>query len=71
MYNTKELAENLHFIFCYKKHESNLLKVLDESSNLCCWDLEELLDEAWDYRDHRWWFFLAQTIEEKGAARNI
>jgi hypothetical protein len=68
MKNLKQVTEILHTIFCRKKHEDNIL--IYETSDKCCYYLEQTIEDTWDQRDHKEWIeqarFFVQLSNEGG-----
>lgn len=53
----KSLAALLHTFYCQLSHEGGIenLKELREREDICLFYLEEILDTAWECRDHKYW----------------
>lgn len=55
----KEYAEQLHLLFCKKEHSDDIQDVLKDDCPLCCWWVEEQMENAWEYEAHKTWAAVA------------
>jgi len=72
MEETKKLASLLHTLICNKPHASEMSDL--DNIDLCCYYIEESIDEAWNLKDHLFWYKEAQrfiSIAEPHGIQNV
>ena len=57
-----DLAEMLHAVLCNKKHEDEMIMLVERAPGYCYWYLEDNLADTWTHDDHHYWRMAAKKI---------